>query len=363
MKFLWSWFLLSSSLGFAYPELIRFGYTNCLTCHHSPQGGGLLTPYGRSLSHEVLSTWGEPEKETQFLYGRVPFPKWLEAGGDIRAIQVYQNTPRYEQAKFILMQADLEAALIFDQWKLIGTVGRQDPSGRNTSGGSLFSRRHYVSFQPTDYLNFRLGKFQQGYGILLADHTAFVKRYLNFDEGSETYQIEGLFFNEKWEVFLTGNLGRLEDARLNLDKGVYLRGAYLPTETIKVGWGYYFGRGSGQSRHLTGPFALIGLSKKWVVLSEIDFQYLVPDSRASQWGVTSYLKLNYEILQGLNVYALQEYSQANFSSVVPSESYGLGVQFFPRPHLEIQLQYQKSKIPLLGNDFSDVAFLQGHFYL
>jgi hypothetical protein len=33
----------------ASPTMIRLGYSDCATCHVSPQGGGLLTPYGRGI--------------------------------------------------------------------------------------------------------------------------------------------------------------------------------------------------------------------------------------------------------------------------------------------------------------------------
>ena len=56
-------------------------YTRCTACHYSPTGGGLLTPYGRLLSHRELSTSGangaapvageedDPHGEQAFLYG------------------------------------------------------------------------------------------------------------------------------------------------------------------------------------------------------------------------------------------------------------------------------------------------------
>ena len=56
-------------------------YTRCTACHYSPTGGGLLTPYGRLLSHRELSTTGgtadapaagaedAPHGEQAFLYG------------------------------------------------------------------------------------------------------------------------------------------------------------------------------------------------------------------------------------------------------------------------------------------------------
>jgi hypothetical protein len=33
----------------ASPTMIRLGYSDCATCHVSPQGGGLLTSYGRGI--------------------------------------------------------------------------------------------------------------------------------------------------------------------------------------------------------------------------------------------------------------------------------------------------------------------------
>ncbi len=54
--------------GWAFPDMIRHNYSNCTICHVSPTGGGLLTPYGRALSVEVLSSWGG-ETEGSVLHG------------------------------------------------------------------------------------------------------------------------------------------------------------------------------------------------------------------------------------------------------------------------------------------------------
>ena len=42
----------------AEPMFLSKQYTRCTACHYSPSGGGLLTPYGRLLSHRELSTTG-----------------------------------------------------------------------------------------------------------------------------------------------------------------------------------------------------------------------------------------------------------------------------------------------------------------
>ena len=66
----------------AEPMFLAKQYTRCTACHYSPTGGGLLTPYGRLLSHRELSTTGPTDAappsgdddedrrgEQAFLYG------------------------------------------------------------------------------------------------------------------------------------------------------------------------------------------------------------------------------------------------------------------------------------------------------
>ena len=44
----------------AYPNMIRLGYVACATCHVSPQGGGVLTRYGRGIDYAQTIRAGEP---------------------------------------------------------------------------------------------------------------------------------------------------------------------------------------------------------------------------------------------------------------------------------------------------------------
>ena len=70
-----------ASTAWAEPMFLSKQHTRCMACHYSPTGGGLLTPYGRLLSHRELSTTGatsaspaagaedDPHGEQAFLYG------------------------------------------------------------------------------------------------------------------------------------------------------------------------------------------------------------------------------------------------------------------------------------------------------
>src|SRR5258706_14940181 len=48
--------LLLASTASAEPMFLAKQYTRCTACRYSPTGGGVLTPYGRLLSHRELST-------------------------------------------------------------------------------------------------------------------------------------------------------------------------------------------------------------------------------------------------------------------------------------------------------------------
>ena len=99
----------------AYPELVRHGYVNCTSCHVSPTGGGILTSYGRQLSAEILSSSAR-EGEGDFIYGALGLPEWLDLGGDLRSVVTYRDTPLIRQSQLILMQADLEAVLHYEEF-------------------------------------------------------------------------------------------------------------------------------------------------------------------------------------------------------------------------------------------------------
>ena len=55
----------------AFVENTVKGYANCMACHISPNGGGVLTDYGRSLSSELMSTWKVKKGFENPFYGTV----------------------------------------------------------------------------------------------------------------------------------------------------------------------------------------------------------------------------------------------------------------------------------------------------
>lgn len=348
----------------AFPEFVKHGYVSCAVCHVSPDGGGVLTEYGRALSTEVLSTWGT-EEEAQFFWNAIRPPDWLQLGGDLRAVQVYQNNPRFEQARFIMMQADIEAAVNLKQWVGVVTVGRQELPSKDQFIDRVFSRRHYLQYLPTENLSFRLGKFRLAYGLNVPDHIITIKRGLEWDYDTEAYHLESAWMGENLEIFLTGSIGRPDDRALDRDTGGALRASYSLEDSYKPGISFYHGENDSKKRTVFGIWGILGFSPQWVLLTETDYQFSTPTgSTETQKGVFSYHRLDYEFIQGLHAQAIWEFSQSNLD--LDQSFYtaiGLGVQFFPRPHFDIQGVFQKQKTELISQEYEDYAYLSLHLYL
>jgi hypothetical protein len=121
-------------LTYAFPEMIRHGYAHCATCHFNPAGGSTLTPYGRSLSNEVLSRWSYKGEERLFHAALSQnSSQWIQGekesglilGGDMRYVQVHQENASIRRRKAFLMQADLEVGAKWKDLLIIGTWGQE----------------------------------------------------------------------------------------------------------------------------------------------------------------------------------------------------------------------------------------------
>ncbi|NBT57810.1 hypothetical protein EBT16_03400 [bacterium] len=312
--------LIFTGVSFAFPQMVRSGYANCTTCHQSPTGGGILTPYGRNLSADLMSTW-RAENEEQFLYGVPKLPEWLNLGGDIRALQLYQNRASRETAQFIFMQADVEAAV-------------------------------------------SAGKFLPAAGINTENHSVAVKRGLGRDQGTETYNVEAAWIGQTLDLFVTGILGRIDNPDLGSEMGAALSSSLFLGDRHKIGASYVYLTRNVGTRNLAGPFFILGIGKKFFLLADTAFTWFTPKFGKTQAGFADTVRFDYEWVQGVHFYVSQEFVRNQFLDPASQmEAYGGGIQFFPRPHLEINAQYLRQRYGGSSSTFADFAYAMFHFYL
>lgn len=349
----------------AFPELVRHGYSSCLACHVSPTGGGVLNSYGRELSREVLSTWGG-EKESQSAYGVLPLPEWLELGGDYRLLQVVQSDANQERALLFNMQTDIEAAISFRKMFVAGVFGKDT---RRSSDSEFTSRRHYAGYRVNDNILIRAGKFFPEFGLNVSNHRRVTRLFYGFDQGQETYNLEGSWANETLGLFVTGVFGRpFEDSSLvnSIDQsGVSLSGHVFLWDTSRLGASLRIVSGNNVSSQNFDAFAVLGFSKKLFLMGEFVLGNSEnEESGTSDMSFANFSRLNWEVIRGVHVYGIQEFRRADVDdSDSDTVGFGGGLQFFPRPHFEFASEFQVRRTSKTISFSENLFTFLMHFYL
>ncbi len=377
----WLFLFLLPLVAHAYPEFARHGYTNCITCHASPTGGGILTEYGRAIAKELLSHGSFffekkmdlkiENSDEQFLNGSTHLPRGLSLGGDVRALQLFIDNPQKTSGDFIFMQADLEAALSDGKRIVVdGTIGRAEPDGQaKYINDYLVSRRHWVSVkmgpaEAMDRYQMRFGRFFPAYGLNIAEHTSVTRQQLGFDQQQETYNAELSYISEEWSVFATYLLGRPDNPSRNRETGAAVQVSKAFGPNYRVGANIFYGRDSTRMdrtvRRMGGAFALFGFTPKFYALTDLSFTH---DAQAKA-GIAEWYKLGWEFSQGVHLLGIQQYGKPSFAkSEAFKESYALGLQYFPRVHWDFLVTAGKSRSTSLSRDFNSFLWILLHYYL
>ncbi len=355
-------FLFSHREAAAFPELVRHGYPNCMACHVSPSGGGVLTEYGQALSKELMSTWGF-EGEERFLY-TIPTTSTLALGGDVRWLNLRDDPPKgnYKE-RSIWMQRDFEAAVTVGKFTVDGTLGVEDP--KLDGNLEFISRRHYLLYQAAEAVTLRAGRFYPNFGIYVPDHSSVIRRGLGWDQGQETYNLEAGYQSDRWNYFATAIFGRIDDPNIKREKGGALTVAYNPSEHSKVGASYYYGETNEVTNHYVGPWAILGFTSKFFLLAQATATRSWPyQNKGAHWGMKDYARLDYELFKGFHTLATYEFSQSNLKiGDTRGDILGAGFQWFPRPHFEFLLTYNKLYRKSLSTEPTERILFLAHYYL
>ena len=191
--------LLGSSVADAEPMFLSKQYTRCTSCHYSATGGGLLTPYGRSLSNRELSTTGGdksqpaaptsdmPSGEEAFLWGALGDRLGpVQLGIDMRPSHLNTSVSSFSSHLDFFMNADLLGAYRVHGWTFCGEIGRKPL----LPGWKIDSYEYWIGYQSDNGFGVRVGRFLPAYGIRFADHTAFSRAPLGFDAFDQIYGVE-----------------------------------------------------------------------------------------------------------------------------------------------------------------------------
>ncbi len=346
-----------------YPGSARWGYANCSTCHYNVSGGGVLTPYGRQLSRELLSTFGG-EEEPLFAYG-LSTPEWLALGGDFMALVSSDRDPA-SNSRLEVMQADLEAAITTGRFLAVGTLGLEpDPAGALTSG--FVSRRHYVQVELARSLSIRAGRFLPNYGIWAGDLTVATRAGLGWDENSESYNVEANFIQGRFSAAATGIFGTQDQPSAERESGGSFKVVGFFFERLSVGGSALATSSDTLTRRAAAVHGVLGIGDKAYLQAEVDVQRLrpcagEPDGRGAD--LLGNVCFAHETVKGLYVLLTDEFSRVDLDE--PGRvrhTYGVGLRWFIRPHVEVRLRWLKRQEGALAPGHYDGPGMIVRFYL
>jgi hypothetical protein len=187
----------------AYPQFQLSHDQTCTGCHISPAGGNLLNENGLAVADSMAQFSTAPE----FFYDALPLPTWLTLGGDLRSASGFMATPEKVLAYFP-MQIEAYAAATFGSFSLHTNFGPRPSQFGNEAATYVWAREHYLMWQQeaggSEGLYVRAGRFMPVFGLRLAEHPLYIRRYGGTQLYADTYGLHVAYIKPQWEIHGTG---------------------------------------------------------------------------------------------------------------------------------------------------------------
>jgi hypothetical protein len=373
----------------AYPWMVRHGYSGCGVCHVDPSGAGLLTEYGRAQSELLLATqFGSDEQEeatslSQFAFGVFKLPDWLLLGFSYRGAELLTRATTNDAAgnqvatatdrRYVQMVADLRMALRFSHFRASGTLGwapqQASPiSITSKDKNNIVSREYWVGWELGEESGLvRLGRLDLPFGLRNVEHTAWVRASTRTDINYDQQHGVALFLGGdalRGEIMaIAGNFQLKPDDYRERGFSGYIEAMAGPS--LAVGLSSLVTRAErGLSTGVPTLRQAYGAHLRWGIFPELGllaegdvFLENRLGSGVIQTNSATWTQLDWEPVQGLHVMpaleTLQQYGD------VGGVSFGewLTVDWFIQSHVELRIDFTLRQQPQSSGSSSSVAGL------
>ena len=358
--------LLWSQPSHAYPWMIQHKYTGCTACHVDPSGGYLLTAYGRAQTQTLLSTFGrgpEGNEVTRLsnFAGVMPPNETINLGATLRESYLWSKSLSPSQAattSWILMQADLRAAVTVDRIIATGSIGflqvGSQPEQITTGNKNvLVSREHWIGVQLGEDRNtvVRAGRMYLPFGIRVIEHPFYVRTNTGTNIDGQQQLGASVFHEEdsyRFELMaIAGNYQINPDAyrergysgyvELNAGSGAQVglssKVTYANIDAATYGRHSFFGA--------HGPMARWSPIDHVAVLSEVDLLHLSSAGVLTKYGMAAMAQVDWEITRGLHTMVTGElYHGPELNDATGHHFFNrdwLSFVWFAVPHIDLRL--------------------------
>jgi hypothetical protein len=362
--------LLFSSPSHAFPTMVSHGYTTCLTCHHSPSGGGMLTNYGKFIAGELLGTFNDsstalpwlrnPDYEQGFEAKFFAAKPELLLGAQGRVVQTEFESEEIKRGDFRLMQLDLETGVSFGKFYGVVQAGVRGASATSEQREhDLNVRQWYVGARDITYA-FRVGRFFPEFGIRHPNHNLPTRKgmFFNHNEEPDLAQLSLFFTNVD---FTLGFLKGAEKTGLANKSGT-TGTVTVRTAHTRTGISHLYARESGAAVEGFSAFTAIGFLEKGHVLAESGFKQLMPEKRNVERTVLGFVEAGWEFYHGITLYSGYQHTYVEKSASL-ARSIPVGLRMFPITHFQLDLEASRQFFDIGGKASTGHSlFAMLHFY-
>jgi hypothetical protein len=251
----------------ATPNMIRLGYASCASCHLSPQGGGLLTPYGKGIdAAQTLRPEEVPEVDSAGAMRRIAY--------DVRFSLALDRDPP-AAVGYGFNTSVRSAVMISPRQQVVYATAVASPTlarARTTGAITVRMSKLFWLYQPKEGVSLTVGRDDLPSGLGLPGATSFTRRVNNPDVSTTPTQAKLFWWNQRWQVatYAFGPDGNETAGRFEAYGGGALVGANVWHDRVVLGLTSRLSYADAYDRRNASAFARLGLSKHWGLLLEHD---------------------------------------------------------------------------------------------
>ncbi len=296
----------------AAPRMVSFKYNNCVACHVSPQGRGLLKPYGRGI--DIDQSYSDRDFTAEAL-GRLVDPKYAEDSwrGYFGSVQADVTMTARFNHEFDTDKDDPAFATLYRQILFFGEekklrlnseIGYRDtdlhdlllgPHLTALGGQRLYLKKLMLEWRFKSGSEVALGRDYLPIGLQIDDHTSYI---LNLNRnGIYDYPLQLKYFTwtKKWLAAAAAYAPTFDEEEELREYGVTGMYEYYLAERLALGAQTVLGFGEQSDRLRIGPYVRWGISEKWALLAEVDYSrfWEAGATRLEADQVTAFLQLHY----------------------------------------------------------------------
>jgi hypothetical protein len=271
--------LASARGSLALPTMVRLGYNDCASCHVSPQGGGLLNPYGRGIDKAQSLVGGDYQLPSQEL----PAPgstrgithdlrtvlQWQDAfPPGAAATSVFRPRIMYRNVTGLGHGLRVTAAVTADGERAPRPSRPYEPASQPTA---VFVNTALVQWRGAKGLELAAGRDQLPTGINVPDLAPYIRSRNRLGYYDAPTQLKAYWWGRRQAfvpyVFAPG--GNEADGEREFGGGFLYELDVLGRQRTVVGVGLLHGDAGSGSRNVATGYVRLGFGS-WGLLAEHD---------------------------------------------------------------------------------------------